>query len=178
MARTSVKRPPFLREGVAICPLQDGTEAICDAEHFDLVKLRTWTDAGVGYVVASFGHENVMLHRYLWELINGPIPEYMEIDHINCDKKDNRLANLRLATYSQNSRNYVRGGSSRYCGVSESPYYRRYGKGLRWKAHIKIGGKNISLGSYDNEEDAHAAYVSAAEDHSVAEYLPVLEGVG
>ena len=178
MARTSIKRPPYLRDGVTICPLQDGTEAVCDAEHFDLVKIRTWTDAGVGYVVASFGHENVMLHRYLWESVNGVIPDRMEIDHINCNKKDNRLANLRLATYSQNSRNYLRGGTSPFCGVSESPYYRRYGKGFRWKAHIKIDGRSVSLGSYDNENDAHSAYVSAAESHGLTEYLPVLKEGG
>lgn len=171
--RRTPKRPPFRRDGVTICPLQDGTEAVTEAEHFDLVRTRTWYRGGRGYVQARVGNKVVRLHRYLWHSVNGVIPEPMEIDHINRDKSDNRLANLRLATPSQNSRNYLRGGASPFPGVTEISYYRRHGRGARWKSAITIHGKSVHLGCFDDEHAAHAAYLAAAEGHGLAEYLPV-----
>ena len=49
----------------------------------------------------------ILVHRLVWETFNGEIPEYMEIDHINRDKTDNRLSNLRCVTHRQNMRNWV-----------------------------------------------------------------------
>jgi len=43
-------------------------------------------------------------HRFVWEYFNGKIPEGLEIDHINGDKTDNRLENLRLVTPIENNR--------------------------------------------------------------------------
>lgn len=47
-------------------------------------------------------------HRIIWEAFNGKIPEGYMVDHINRDKRDNRIENLRLATRSQNAHNSVR----------------------------------------------------------------------
>src|SRR5690554_1009947 len=47
------------------------------------------------------------VHRIVWEMHNGAIPEGMVIDHINRDPLDNRIENLRVATRSQNSMNAV-----------------------------------------------------------------------
>lgn len=46
-----------------------------------------------------------MEHRFIWEAFNGEIPEGMEIDHINTNRSDNRLENLRLVSSSENKRN-------------------------------------------------------------------------
>lgn len=45
------------------------------------------------------------VHRLVWETFNGPVPEGMEIDHINRDKHDNRLSNLRLVSHRENCNN-------------------------------------------------------------------------
>lgn len=43
------------------------------------------------------------VHRLVWEAFNGPIPEGMQVNHINEDKTDNRLENLNLMTPKENS---------------------------------------------------------------------------
>ena len=47
---------------------------------------------------------HVLSHRFIWECFNGEIPEDKVIDHINEDKKDNRLCNLQMLTQQQNSK--------------------------------------------------------------------------
>ena len=47
----------------------------------------------------------IRLHRIIWEIANGPIPDGLEIDHINRNSLDNRLENLRLATRRQQCTN-------------------------------------------------------------------------
>lgn len=46
-----------------------------------------------------------LIHQAVWEEAHGPIPDGMEVDHINCDSLDNRLENLRLVTSQQNKMN-------------------------------------------------------------------------
>lgn len=59
---------------------------------------------GRGYVqISSMGHVG-MAHRMIWESVNGPIPDGMQINHINGIKSDNRIANLELVTPSENAR--------------------------------------------------------------------------
>lgn len=56
-----------------------------------------------GYIqIALSGRHNKYAHRMIWEYVNGPIPKDMQINHINGDKTDNRIANLELVTPQQN----------------------------------------------------------------------------
>lgn len=57
-----------------------------------------------GYVVAKGGAGTKFAHRVIWQHVNGPVPDGMEINHINGIKNDNRIANLELATPSENIR--------------------------------------------------------------------------
>lgn len=56
-----------------------------------------------GYVVVTIKHKEFMAHRMIWESVNGPIPEGLQINHINGIKTDNRIENLELVTPSQNT---------------------------------------------------------------------------
>ena len=65
----------------------------------------TENNSGYLYVdVRKYGgkHKKMSSHRFVWECFNGIIPEGKVIDHINNDKKDNRLCNLQLVTQQEN----------------------------------------------------------------------------
>lgn len=61
---------------------------------------------GYHFVVLSKNNhsKNCNIHRLVWEAFNGPIPECMQVNHINEDKTDNRLENLNLLTSGDNIR--------------------------------------------------------------------------
>lgn len=77
------------------------------------------------------------------------------VDHINHNKKDNSVDNLRLVTQRENANLKHIKSSSKYTGVS---WYKRYGK---WKAYILIKGKLKHLGYFKKEYEAHLAYKAA-----------------
>lgn len=60
-----------------------------------------------GYQRVSVQGRMLYVHRVLWELVNGPIPNGHTIDHIDGNPENNRLDNLRLASYSENNMNRV-----------------------------------------------------------------------
>jgi hypothetical protein len=99
-------------------------------------------------------------HRLAWLWMTGEWPP-CEIDHINGDKPDNRWANLRLATRSQNQANQGRTvtNTSGYKGVSWNA------KSRKWRAQIRVNGRDSDLGYFASAADAHEAYVVAAKHH-------------
>lgn len=65
-----------------------------------------------GYLLTCFKGRMQRHHKMVWILNHGAIRRGFELDHINRNKKDNRIENLRLCTKSQNAFNTVRCGSS------------------------------------------------------------------
>lgn len=97
-------------------------------------------------------------HRLAWLYVHGVLPSG-EIDHINGDKKDNRIANLRDVPHAinqQNRRQAHRKSSGLPLGVTLS-----YKARSPFKAMIQVAGKAIYLGIYGSPEQAHSAYVAA-----------------
>jgi hypothetical protein len=94
-------------------------------------------------------------HRLAWLYVYGEWPAD-QIDHINRQKADNRIANLRPATNAQNQANRLRrcDNNSGYRGVGH--------RGGRWQACIQLDGRNTCLGTFGTPEEASAAYHAAA----------------
>jgi len=93
------------------------------------------------------------VHRLVWLLSYGEWPT--RIDHINMDKSDNRLSNLRLATRSQNLANQRVRARTGFKGV--------WRHGPSWAASIRKDNVTHHLGTFQTPELAHAAYCKAAE---------------
>ncbi|RWR09820.1 HNH endonuclease [Paenirhodobacter populi] len=110
-----------------------------------------------GHRQIRLGGQWVLAHRAAYAIMCGHYPE-ASIDHINLDPDDNRWVNLRLATPTQNAANTAKrtGCSSTYKGVT---WAKNEGK---WVASIHKNGSRISLGYYDDERLAAAAYNGAA----------------
>ena len=108
-----------------------------------------------GYIRIAIDGKRHLAHRLAWFHVHGRWPKQM-LDHINMDRGDNRIDNLREATNSLNMQNQRLGrGRSPYLGVS---WYTRIKK---WKAQIRAEGKVHCLGLFDTEEAAYAAYIKA-----------------
>ena len=74
------------------------------------------------------------------------------VDHINGVKTNNKLDNLQFITQRYNTSKDKKGGTSEYVGVTMSKASKK------WKTTIKINGKNVHLGYFDDEYEAHLAY--------------------
>lgn len=109
-----------------------------------------------GYLRVSIDGRFYKAHRLVWMHVHGAWPAG-EIDHINMVKTDNRIANLRDATRSENQKNTLlyRRNSSGYRGVCWSKQKNR------WQAMISENGRLRHLGYFDCPESASAAYLAA-----------------
>jgi hypothetical protein len=115
-----------------------------------------------GYLEIRYLGKTLQAHRIAWYLHTGSDPGAMSIDHVNGNRADNRMINLRTATARQNSQNQKKRSrltTSEYKGVS---WYARHSK---WMAQIRIGGKSTHLGYFHTEEEAFLAYCQAADKH-------------
>lgn len=109
-----------------------------------------------GYVSIGLDGFVVMAHRLAWIYVHGTAP-VGSIDHINGNRKDNRIVNLRDVTHcvnTQNVRKVRSNNTSGLLGVSSSA-----SKSKPWKASITVNGKTRYIGIYKTKEDAHSAYV-------------------
>lgn len=113
-----------------------------------------------GYVVVRHQNKLHLAHRLAWRLYYGADPDG-HIDHIDGDRANNRICNLRVATPRQNATNcrQKKNASAPYKGIT----WDRAKK--KWAAQIRINGKNKLLGRFDSPEAAHAEYARAAEKY-------------
>jgi len=111
-----------------------------------------------GYLEAMIARHRCFLHRAAWLYMTGEMPRY--IDHINGDRTDNRWQNLRNASAQQNKANAKVNKNNKSGTKGVHLDHRNL-----WVAFICVNRKSIYLGSFTNKDEAHAAYVEAANKH-------------
>lgn len=129
---------------------------LIDAEDYNFLNHWTWRLSSHGYAVRNERRDGkkctVYLHRVLLDPPNG-----MVVDHINRNPLDNRRANLRLASLSENNANSSRRPSrTGYRGVYP------HSQSGKFVAQISVSGQIKSLGLHDTAEAAALAYDRAA----------------
>ena len=114
----------------------------------------------MGYRVIKIGGNLRMAHRIAWAITYGDAPTNLQIDHINCDRSDNRLVNLRLCNGNENCSN--RTASSRNQSGFKGVYWWKARQA--WRADIVANGTHHYLGTFSTPELAHMAYCKAAAE--------------
>ena len=112
-----------------------------------------------GYVEIALEGKRYLAHRLAWLYVYGIFPVNL-IDHVNGNRADNRISNLREASRSENAQNmrnaHDDNGSSGLLGVSKNGY--------GWQARICLNGKQRYLGTFPTPQEANSAYLSAKRE--------------
>ena len=134
-----------------------GEEFWFDLEDYDKIKDYCWRIDKDGFVIASIvgaSGKSIYLHRLLF-------PDSIYVDHKEHNRFDNRKEKLREVTPSQNGMNKsIRLNNT--SGVSGVHFDKRINK---WIARIQIEGKRITLGRFNNFDEAVRARKQAEEKH-------------
>jgi hypothetical protein len=102
-----------------------------------------------GYYQGSVRKRLFKAHRVIWAIVHGVWPEAF-IDHINGNRLDNRLENLRVVSKTENARNQKR----RYDNISGAPGVTWCKRTRRWRAKIGVNGRQRQLGSFTAVDEA------------------------
>jgi hypothetical protein len=113
-----------------------------------------------GYRTGRLGGKQYLAHRVIWAIVNGQWPRG-QLDHINGDRQDNRISNLRVVDNTENARNATisKGNTSGVTGVWRDT------RRDRWCAEIKVNRRKIYLGSFTSLEEAAAARKQSEKDY-------------
>ena len=140
--------------------IRDGNLERIDYRHpngkWKPVKL--WGNNSNGYCRVGFNGKMILHHVIIWILSTGKdIPKGLEIDHINGNKLDNRIENLRVVSHRGNGQNRKEHRNGKLQGC----YYKKLIK--KYVGQINISGKVIHIGRFKTDQKAHRAYTIACE---------------
>jgi hypothetical protein len=119
-----------------------------------------------GYTQISVGGRLYKAHRLAWLYVYGAWPQG-DLDHANGNRADNRIANLREATRSQNNHNGPTRANNKHGvkGVVHIAHVRGFPLAKPWRARLTVGRRQIHLGYFETPKAAQAAYAAAAAKH-------------
>lgn len=102
-----------------------------------------------GYVVIGIDGQKHYAHRLAWLAVSGEWPA-RSLDHIDGNKTNNAISNLRLASHAENAQNNRR-PSSNTSGHTGVHWHKQIGK---WHAYVTSNSKRVSAGCFERKEDA------------------------
>ena len=109
----------------------------------------------IGYMSIGISGDVFKSHRLAWLYVYGVWPEGL-IDHINGQKADNRIDNLRVVDANGNSQNVRRPNKRNKSGFIGVIAYQG-----KWRASITVDKKTRRIGDFNTPEEAHKAYLDA-----------------
>jgi hypothetical protein len=135
---------------------------------FPKLGVRQWREAGLskhkrGYLHIKLAGKPVKVHHVVWFIVYGQWPK--QIDHINHNRADNRLPNLRIVTTIENCRNRAK-SKANSSGITGVNWVER---DQRWRAQICLNNKRLHLGYYLTRDDAVAARKAAERENGFHE---------
>lgn len=112
-----------------------------------------------GYMHVQFRGEKYLAHRIIWDMLRPgpPLKHSEEIDHIDHDKLNNRISNLRVIPHIENCRNRSV-NKNNISGVLGVSFHRQTGK---WAVQINVKGRRKHIGLFDSIETAASARKAA-----------------
>ena len=134
------------------------TQRSCSTWNARFAGQEAFTAVTNGYRVGNVEYKLCQAHRVIWAIVHGAWPGE-DLDHINGERGDNRLTNLRPASRSENLCN--RGMSPLNTSGHKGVYFDEPSQ--KWRAHIKKDRKFRFLGSFDTVDGAIAARRSAEQ---------------
>lgn len=117
-------------------------------------------DGRPDYSRLTFDGRSQLLHRVAWLLFYRAPPKDL-LDHIDGNRRNNAIVNLREASFTENMWNRPAHSDSS-SGLKGVDLRKTDG---RWRARIAVNGRDIHLGLFDSAEAAHAAYRRAVAAH-------------
>jgi hypothetical protein len=111
-----------------------------------------------GYRQVRIGRSRFLVHRLIWKFHHGSEPR--QVDHIDGNRSNSKIENLRAACEKTNQRN--RGKQGNNTSGYKGAYFRK--SDGRWMSAICLHGKQKHLGYFPNAAAAHAAYCAAAKE--------------
>lgn len=116
-----------------------------------------------GYLNGKIFSKRYFAHRVIWALVHGVWPE--QVDHIDGFRSNNRIANLRDVSNTENGQNRKLPASNT-SGVIGVVWHKEK---LRWQAQIGVDGRMICIGRFVSFDDAVAARKAAELAHGYHE---------
>ena len=128
-------------------------------------RVKVGDEAGIfckstGYIKIGVDNKRYLLHCIAILLSTGVYDKTVQVDHINHDRTDNRLENLRVVSHAANMRNKSKLNTNKTGITGVQIIYTRKGT-KRYRANIMYNNKPIFLGNYDTLEEAAAARKAA-----------------
>jgi len=137
------------------------------APNHSQVRADSIGNSSKGYKQISIDGMRVLAHRLAWFIHFGQWPS-QQIDHINGDRSDNRIVNLRLADYRINAQNRHAAYKNNRTGLLGARWHKKQQK---FVSAIRVGKRMVHLGTFDSAEDAQRAYHAAKQMHHLG-YVP------